>query len=670
MSADARESTNAIHQLLDTAKVGLWKIDYTIGIVSIHGEACIKSLFGLDQGSLTVSFEEYQKKYCHPDDAPIVASTMISYRETEKVREVEHRAWNAKSHSWRWCHVRMMPSPEDGDNFFTVIGSIQDIHDRKANHRAAASLRKIEEEERIRLMLDATPLGCSFRNENGEIIDCNQEAVRLFGLSDRREYRERFRDLSPEFQPNGRRSMEYAREMVRLAFETGYRRFEWLHRNLRGEPIPAEVTLVRVNLGEKYMLVGYTRDLREIKATLERMRKAAEELREARDQAEKSARAKSDFLANISHEIRTPMNGILGMANLLSKTSLTGKQRDYLDKTKHSATLLLRIINDILDFSKIDAGKLEIENIPFSLMKTFQEVSEMEEAQMVDRCLSLSINIDPDTPDVLMGDPVRLKQVLLNLTSNAIKFTPEGRIDLEAAKVTSPPGRAILRFAVRDTGIGMPEEQIATLFDPFTQADSSTTRKYGGTGLGLTICKRLVELMGGKINCESSVGLGTCFSFTANFALPQHGKADTGAASEPKKVEPGNDLDAKLAGARVLLAEDNEINQLIALELLREKRLMVDVAVSGLEVLDRLEHSTYDLVLMDIQMPEMDGLAATRKIRANEKYRDLPIVAMTAHAMTGDKETSLRAGMNDHLSKPIAPEELYAALHKWLIRTS
>ena len=550
-----------------------------------------------------------------------------------------------------------------------------------AAHLAAvlAEQQLAEAEERTKIMLDATPLCCNFWDANYRNIDCNQEAVRLFGLANKQEYLDRFHDLSPECQPNGRRSDELSVAIIQKAFDNGYARFEWMHQKLSGEPIPTEITLVRVKRGDSYIVAGYTRDLREQKAMIAAMRKKEDELRLARDIAEKNARAKSEFLANMSHEIRTPMNAVLGMIHILGNSELTEKQRDYLEKAEHSAGLLMRIINDILDFSKIDAGKLEMERTRFSLRTLVGNIRDIIGTPAEQKGLALSLDVAEGVPDLLLGDPLRLEQVLLNIASNAVKFTQEGGVGVcVTQKSVSHENRIELLFEVADTGIGLSQEQLEGLFSPFSQADTSMTRKYGGTGLGLAISRSLVELMGGSIWCESTLGKGSRFFFTVNLELacdesaggaePEGapGKARKASKADRRRRASGDGDDfGDLAGMRVLLAEDNEINQLIAIELLSAKGVEVTATNNGREALEALAKNEYDLVLMDIQMPEMDGLSATAKIRENPKYADLPIVAMTAHAMAGDREISLSGGMNDHITKPIDPKVLYETLRRW-----
>ena len=662
--------------MMGTGKIGFWQVDISTGTLTVLGRESMYSLFGQAMDEYTLDWQTFLNDDCHPEDVPRLSQDLQDLIHSDEPYRSEFRIWNRRTKEWRWASVfGKRYVPEGGAPY--IMGGAQDISDTKMYQRAIDEMR--EAEERTHIMLDATPLCCNFWDENYDNVDCNQEAARLFDLADKQEYLDRYDELSPEYQPNGRLSSEMGLEMVREAFASGWVRFEWMHRKLDGELIPAEITLVRVKRGEGYIVAGYTRDLREQKAMLAAMHKKEDELRLARDLAEKNAKAKSEFLANMSHEIRTPMNAILGMMHLLGGTEMNAKQRGYVDQAEHSAKLLLRIINDILDFSKIDAGRMEMETVRFSLRKLTGNVHEMATGQARAKSLALRVTIDPDVPDAVMGDPLRLEQVLLNLTSNAVKFTHKGSVDIRVLPDSSAgiaeTGKIRLLFEVRDTGIGMTREQVAGLFTPFTQADTSTTRKYGGTGLGLAISRSLVELMDGMIWCESRPNEGSTFSFAVTFTLPDEDQASSGNAvnaglPEEAPVSEGAENTGSIADMRVLLAEDNDINQIIAVELLEAEGVAVKAVSTGIEALEALKQDAFDLVLMDIQMPEMDGLTATSLIRTDPQYKDLPIIAMTAHAMAGDREISIDSGMNDHLTKPIDPDLLYAALKRWDKRPS
>lgn len=388
-------------------------------------------------------------------------------------------------------------------------------------------------------------------------------------------------------------------------------------------------------------------------------RKEAEEtMRLARQLAEESARAKSEFLANMSHEIRTPLNAILGLTQIVLDGELSDEQRDYLGKVQHSSRLLLNILNDILDFSKIEAGHLHVEKTAFRLRETFREAMALYSSNAREKGLELHLDIEPDVPDAVIGDPYRLTQVLGNLLSNAVKFTECGEVRVMLECAGHDALGCELRVSVRDTGIGVSGEKINRLFHPFTQVDASNTRKFGGTGLGLVICKQLVELMGGQITVSSAAGQGSTFAFTVRLGVQAEAQ-NQASTPAPLSVE-------SLRGRRILLAEDNYLNQIVARTFLGKLGLEVVVANHGGEAVDLVRKQPFDLVLMDLQMPEMDGFEATQKIRAMPQGKTLPIIAMTAAAMQHDKDACLAAGMNDHIAKPIEPEAVKAALLRWI----
>ncbi|RQW27972.1 PAS domain S-box protein [Rhodobacteraceae bacterium CH30] len=409
----------------------------------------------------------------------------------------------------------------------------------------------------------------------------------------------------------------------------------WLHVNAR---------IIRDGAGLPLRAIGVNVDVNDLVS--------------AREAARDSARAKADFLANMSHEIRTPMNAIIGMTHLALGTELSARQRDYLDKIALSSRHLLAIINDILDFSRVESGKLVLESVPFTLASVLDNVLNLLGERAQSKHLDLRLDVAPDVPAVLLGDPLRLGQILINYTGNAIKFTPSGEVVIHVHLDDEQGDKVALLLSVSDTGIGLSEDARARLFQPFEQADVSTTRQYGGTGLGLAISHRLAALMDGEVGVDSREGVGSTF-----WARVWLGRAVSGM---PDAMPQEGDTAKTLAGARILLAEDNVLNQQVAAELLARVGAVVEVVEDGAQALARVQQAPFDLVLMDMQMPVMDGMAATRAIRALPGMAQLPILAMTASAMATDKAQCLAAGMNDHIAKPIEPASLYATLSHWL----
>ncbi|MFT7464460.1 MAG: signal transduction histidine kinase/CheY-like chemotaxis protein [Pseudohongiellaceae bacterium] len=395
------------------------------------------------------------------------------------------------------------------------------------------------------------------------------------------------------------------------------------------------------------------------------------QLLKSNDEAQEASRAKSEFLASMSHEIRTPMNGILGMVELALVSDVTVEQAELLNTARSSTHSLLRVINDILDFSKVEAGKLDLESRPFDLRSTVSITCKSLAHKAKEKQITLRWAVDEAVPQVVVGDSGRLSQVLVNLAGNALKFTEVGSIDIAVEVSRQEQDELLLRLSVTDTGMGISEDKQRQIFEAFTQADGSTTRQFGGTGLGLSISTQLVALMGGKLTVESTVGQGSCFQFSVLCGLVS-AQDDVPAAELPHvpAVQPTQSSVLQLVSARplhLLLVEDNKVNQLVAIRMLSAWGHRVDVADNGQLALEFLEYSTVDAVLMDVAMPVMDGLEATRKLREQEQANGSPhlfVVAMTANAMMGDRERCLEAGMDNYVTKPIQAELLFAAVEQ------
>jgi PAS domain S-box-containing protein len=546
-----------------------------------------------------------------------------------------------------------------GDELDQLTDALNAMRERLRQH--ASELHNAN--ARMAAILDNTPDLAWVKDAGSRFVAVNRAFATAKGVADPAELLGKTDlDLSPIEDGEG-----YRRDDADVMASRGIKRIEERHLNADGSISMIETikTALLDGAGQVIGTVGTARDIT--------ARRQAEADREARRVAELSNQAKSEFLAHMSHEIRTPMNAILGMSYLALQSELVPPQRDRVQKIHDAAESLLGIINDILDFSKIEAGKLDMESIPFVLDDILSGVVDMVGLHAHGKGLELRLIVPRPLPGALVGDPSRLRQVLLNLGSNAVKFTKRGEITIEIEVVevveASGPGDrrfARLRFEVRDTGVGISPEVQRNLFQPFSQGDSSITRRYGGTGLGLTICRRLVRMMGGEIHVDSTPGAGSRFHFELRFAMVAAVSAPGVGAPRKHHKEAALAHQSTLRGAHLLLVEDNAVNREIASEVLRRAGVRVSMAHDGREALVMLERERYDGVLMDCQMPDMDGYEATRQIRDQPKWRDLPVIAMTANALVGDREKVLAAGMNDHIAKPLQIDDMFATLARWI----
>ncbi|MYM38122.1 response regulator [Pseudoduganella sp. CY13W] len=535
-------------------------------------------------------------------------------------------------------------------------------------HELTESMQRLgDSQAKLQTIVD-TALDAVVRMDlNGSIVGWNTQAERTFGWS-----RDEVMGMSLDQTIIPQRfRYEHRRGLQRLAAGNDVTRvldarIEVVALRRSGEEFPIELAITKVKSEgqHSYEFCAFIRDISD-------RREREQKLLNANVMAEAANIAKSEFLANMSHEIRTPMSAVIGMAYLALRTEMTPKQHDYITKIHRAALSLLGIINDILDFSKIEAGRLEVEQIPFLLDDVLTNVSSVTTQRASDKHLRYLVTTGEDVPRYLVGDPLRLGQVLINLANNAVKFTEKGELELrcQLAPGDAPDGMVRLRFSVRDTGIGMTAQQKGRLFRAFSQANGSTTRNYGGTGLGLSISQQLVRLMGGNIEVESRPGFGSTFYFDLQLA-----RSDAAALSVQAVLHQGAVADLPLQAtqrrsARVLLAEDSPVNQYVTRELLVLQGLQVDTVGNGQEALDRLKEvgpQGYDLVLMDLAMPVMDGHEATRLLRQDKRYDELPLIAVTSRALAGMQARCIEEGMQDYITKPIDPQRLYAVLSRWL----
>ena len=489
----------------------------------------------------------------------------------------------------------------------------------------------------------------------GQMLTANTALARILGYSSVEEMIQTYEHPPPDIYSNPSKIGEMLAAIKKLGY---VKNVEYLARRKDRTPITTLVDAYAIldPNGKVLYYEGMLRDITE--------RKRLDELRIAKEAAEKTTQSKNEFLASISHEIRTPLNAIMGFSSLAQKNELSPKLANYIRMISGSARNLLLLINDILDFSKIEAEHLEMESVHFRLRDIVQETADIVSLKAGEKNIQLIVSVEQNVPDHLTGDPLRLSQVLLNLAGNAVKFTSQGHVTIRVEAIELSDHNCQVRFSVEDTGIGMTQEHLSKLFKPFSQADSSITRRFGGTGLGLAISKHLVEMMGGQIRVESQPGRGSAFYFTIDF--PRWEQEREPASSDG---EESADVIAGLRvirGARILLVEDNIINQQLTAEVLQEFGLNVEIAGDGNAALELLKKTPYDLILMDIQLPVMSGLELTALIRKMNSLEGIPIVAMTADDTLRTKKECLTVGMNDYVTKPMDMQRLTRVLIRWI----
>ncbi len=595
----------------------------------------VASMLGFTQAEYTAEPDMWQRRL-HPEDCERVLAEFTSQFSSCQPIVSEYRMI-AKDGRVVWFRDEAVVVRDNAGAPLHLQGVMFDITERK---RTQEELRL--ERNKLKDILNAMVDGVVAVNQRYEIEYVNPVIEMVFGPVEGRKCYEYFHDRT-EICSSCRNQEVFEGKAVR-----------WERHNLKSNRIYDILDTPIRNADGSISKLGILRDITERK-------RSEETLQKAKEAAEAAARIKSEFLANMSHEIRTPLNAVIGMTGLLLDTPLSADQRECAETVRSSGDLLMAIINDILDFSKIEEGKRRLERQPFDLRSCIEGSIDLVGGIAAEKGLKLNYFVDSQVPASLIGDVTSLRQVLVNLLSNAVKFTDAGEVFVSVTSQPKPNSRFELHFEVRDTGIGIPQESMSSLFQSFRQVDMTTTRKYGGTGLGLAISKRLVELMEGRIWIESVMGKGSTFHFTILIdpaPLPvQAGSLDAQGQSGLQKDQ--------LVTLRLLLAEDNMVNQKVALRMLGKLGIRADVAANGLEVLEALERQNYDIVLMDVQMPEMDGLEATRAIHERWPKGAPHIIAVTAHALEGDRERCLQAGMDDYISKPVKMEELVSALSRY-----
>ncbi|MDQ1771899.1 PAS domain S-box protein [Labilibaculum sp. A4] len=590
-------------------------------------------------------------EFVHPDDIEKCMSklrTLIEHKISFCFIEVRMVTISG-SYKWFEATVRVTRGADGKRNGFT--GTLKDITEKKRLEE-----EKNKTEEKFKLIFEKSSVAYLLIKES-RFIDCNKACLDLFGVSRKENFIGKYvKDFSPEYQPDGLLSFDKAKMYIEEGKIRGNAKFDWIHRKENGIEFPVEVALNKVPLMDGNVLFVVLNDLSERK-------RVEQELIIAKEKAEEATYAKAQFLSTMSHEIRTPMNAVIGVTHLLSEDNPREDQIQNINILKLSADNLMTLINDILDFSKIEAGRVDIESLDFNFRNLIQNIASGFDMKSKEKGLDFIVDVDPKIPAYLIGDPTRISQVLNNLCGNAVKFTDKGNVQVMVSYQEKYDDKVKLKFEIKDTGIGIPEDKQDQIFQSFSQADSNTTRLYGGTGLGLTISKKLIEIMGGCINVKSDLEFGTTFSFDLCLTISHKSKPKLDFVTE------GYQNNDKMKGLHILLAEDNQMNILILKQFLKKWEITYDIAMNGQAAFEKVQAGNFDMVLMDLQMPIMDGYKATQSIRSlpDEKYKTMPILAITASAFNEIRKKVLDAGMNDFVTKPINPEDLYLKIEKYIL---
>ncbi len=650
-----RKSEALLNEMGRMAKLGAWELD-----IEKQQTTWTKEVYRIHEidSDKTADFSETINFY-HPDDQEKLSQAIKDAIEHNTAYDLELQIITAKGNK-RWVHTTGKPVIEDG-KLTRLRGMFQDV-----------SKRKQAEIERNKLAqaVEQSPDSIVITDTNANIEYVNDAFVKATGYT-----KEQAIGQNPRLLHSGNTPRETFDDMWQTLLAGEVWKGEFINKNIHDEIYTefAIITPIRNSSGSITNYLAIKEDITEKKKIAQELdyhrhhleklvEQRTQQLSEATERAESANKEKSEFLANMSHEIRTPMNAILGLTYLMQINNPTQEQQERLSKINTSARHLLSVINDILDISKIEAGRMVLEITDFNLNAIFDHIRSMIRDSANDKGLSIDFDTD-SVPILLQGDSTRLRQALLNYIANAIKFTEKGQIQIRAIKLKEKNDQVLVRFEVEDSGIGIAADKIDNLFTAFNQADTSTTRQFGGTGLGLVITRRLAEMMGGTVGVSSDPGKGSTFWFTAQL---KRGNEHNIEIPDDETFDAENIILQKYPGCQLLLVEDNEINSEVAQQLLTSIGLQVDIASNGRIAVDKVRQNKYDLVLMDIQMPEMDGLEATRIIRKMEGRQGLPILAMSANVFEEDHRASLDAGMNDFVSKPVNPHELFSTLIKWL----